>query len=92
MANQKPTAATPPAEDGKKKQLTPGVRMGRAIEKIATLYADEEAELAAYPQSIREKFAKKRSEALDGLSDAERKQVLAAVNALRPEPETKAAE
>jgi hypothetical protein len=67
------------------RQLSTGVIIGRAIEKLAALNADEERDLAQSPQAIREKYEAKREALLDGLDPSSRAAVVAAARAMSTE-------
>lgn len=51
---------------------TPGVKAGQLFEKLTKLDADERAELANAPQSIRARFEEKRQKLISGADPAVR--------------------
>lgn len=66
------------------KELTFGSKVGRGLQKLTELNEAEENELENSPDSIRSRYAKKRSELLDGLEPAVKTAVLAAAVAVAP--------
>lgn len=87
-------AQAPAAEETKPKTraLTSGVKVGRAIEKISGLYADYEEALSSFPKNLQQQLDKDIASEIEKLTEQERIQVVAAVNAIRPQPAAEAAE
>ncbi|UOF77349.1 hypothetical protein [Caudoviricetes sp.] len=77
-----PTTPNPPART---RTVSKGVQIGRAIEKLAALNADEARELSESPTTIRQRYDAKRAALLDSLDPTARAAVLAAANAMAPE-------
>lgn len=73
------TTATKPA-----KELTFGSRVGRGITKLQAINDAEAAELAASPDEIKARHAKKRESLLAEMDPAVRGAVLAAATASAP--------
>ncbi len=67
-ARSQVTGTAPTATEKKKRTRSPGVVAGALYQKLCELDAEEEAELAASPESIRAKFAARREKALEGVS------------------------
>lgn len=68
-ARSQVTGTAPAAAEKKKRTRSPGVVAGALYQKLCELDAEEEAELAASPESIRAKFAARREKALEGVSE-----------------------
>jgi hypothetical protein len=84
MKNQT-QGATPPANETKAtKELSFGSKVGRGLTKLTELNEAEQVELATSPDSIRSRYAKRRSDLLDGLDPAVKQAVLAAAVAVAP--------
>jgi hypothetical protein len=80
-------------EDGKAtRNLTTGVIVGRAAERLLKLENDERDALANTPATIKAAYAKKKDEVLASLTEAQRKGALAMVEAMRPVVDEAAAE
>lgn len=69
------------------KELGFGARVGRALQKLTDLNESEADELANAPQSIRERYAKKRDALLGELEPAIKSAVLGAAVAVAPKSE-----
>jgi hypothetical protein len=69
------TAETPPAPKRDKGTTTDGVKAGQLFEKLTQLDADEAAELANAPASIRARFEERRQKELSKASESVRKLV-----------------
>ncbi len=75
--------AAPAAENKTARTLTPGVVIGRAIQKMQEIDADEAEALEQSPTQIRALYQAKRDELLNSLEEKQRKVVIAAVAASR---------
>lgn len=77
----------PAAENKSARTLTSGVVVGRAIEKLLSLDAEEQEALEQSPAQIKARYQAKRDEVLKELTDAQRAMVKAAVVAALAESE-----